>query len=140
MRKLTNAFLLIGASFLLFGSIGINVFFHSCDEDGTIVSYIIEADHSCSADEEEAESCCLKDQEKETEDDGCCDDEVQNFKLKLDFFQDAISGQVINAEFQEQIISIDEILETPHFSISNYANPPPKSRKKRISQQQVWII
>ncbi|MFT5780231.1 MAG: hypothetical protein ACI837_003192 [Crocinitomicaceae bacterium] len=139
MRKLTTAFFLVGAIFLLFGSIGINVFFHSCNEDGLFISYFIEGEDHCASKHTEIKSCCSEEVTKETNDD-CCDDEIKNYKINLDYFRNAVSGQLFNAEFQDSSSETKEILSLPHFTVANYANPPPQSRKQRITQLQVWII
>lgn len=66
--------------FVFVGNIGINVFTHSCEEDGTINSFIVKAEDHCS--EKEQVSCCSE--EEEIGD--CCKDEVTTFKVKFDYF------------------------------------------------------
>jgi hypothetical protein len=139
MRKFTIGILLIGVTFLLFGSIGINVFSHSCEENGTFVSYFVEGEHFCESNHDEVKSCCASDQHQESKDD-CCDDEIKSFKLKLDYFQSVTTTHFIAAEYNDVYAEADKAVSIPNLTIANYANPPPISRKRRSTQIQVWII
>jgi len=118
----------------------VNVFLHTCEEDGTFVSYFVPSDEEehCGDAGEEVVSCCASEQ-LQTDDD-CCEDETQLYKIKLDFFQ-KITAPFIPMHHPVQVAdcySVDLIGEdTP---IHNYANPPPKKRSVARSLSQVWII
>ncbi|MDG1331795.1 MAG: hypothetical protein P8P74_05665 [Crocinitomicaceae bacterium] len=141
MRKPKGFIVFISALFLLIGSIGVNVFLHTCEEDGTFVSYFVPADdneHCGDGHEEELPPCCATD-EKETEDD-CCGDEVKHFKVDLDYFQ-KINAPFIPIYYAPEPIEIISVeLSEEHTFIHTYANPPPKKRSVSRSLTQIWII
>lgn len=66
--------------FVFIGNIGINVYTHSCEEDGDFHSVFVKVNHECG--EEELPSCC---KEELTQAD-CCKDEVNFYKVKFDYF------------------------------------------------------
>ena len=140
MGKPKGYILLVSSLFLLFGSIGVTVFLHTCEEDGTFVSYFVpsaENDH-CGKEHQEKPACCSSD-ETQTEDD-CCGDEIKLVKLKLDYFQ-KISTPFIPVYYSSSPspFVISELNEE-QTSVHNYANPPPKKRSVSRSLSQVWII
>ena len=140
MRKPKGFILFISALFLLMGSIGVNVFLHTCEEDGTFVSYFVPADDNdhCENAHQEVPDCCASD-EQEKEDD-CCGDEVQHFKVQLDYFQ-KISTPFIPIYYSPQPTSLAKVeLTEENTTVHNYANPPPKKRGVERSLSQVWII
>ena len=67
--------------FVFIGNIGINIYTHSCEEDGDFHSVFVKVNHNCD-EEKEKPSCCS---EELTEAD-CCKDEVNFYKVKFDFF------------------------------------------------------
>ncbi len=140
MRKPRGFILLISAMFLLLGSIGVNVFLHTCEEDGTFVSYFSPAGNNehCESTHDDEPSCCTSD-ESEDEDD-CCGDEIKHIKVQLDYFQ-KISTPFIPLYYSPQPISSGKVELNDTFStIHNYANPPPKKRSVERSLSQTWII
>lgn len=68
--------------FVFLGNIGVNVFVHSCPEDGTFTSIIVKSDDHCKDHVEELDACC---NEEEIKDD-CCKDEVKIYHVKFDYF------------------------------------------------------
>lgn len=140
MRKPKGFILIISALFLLIGSIGVNVFLHTCEEDGTFVSYFVPSDDDdhCESAHDDVPACCADDQ-TEKEDD-CCGDEIKHFKVNLDYFQ-KINAPFIPVYYSPQPISVDRVeLNEAYTSIHNYANPPPKKRSVDRSLSQIWII
>ncbi|MCJ8291830.1 MAG: hypothetical protein HRT58_18710 [Crocinitomicaceae bacterium] len=139
MRKPKGFILCISALFLLIGSIGVNVFLHTCEEDGTFVSYFVPADNKehCEKSHVDKPECCTSD---ETEDDDCCGDELKHFKVQLDYFQ-KISTPFIPIYYSPQPTSLVEFeLNEESTTVHNYANPPPKKRSVERSLSQIWII
>lgn len=140
MRKSKGCIIFISALFLLMGSIGVNVFLHTCEEDGTFVSYFVPADENehCDKAHEEAPVCCSAD---ETEsDDDCCGDEIRHIKLKLDYFQ-KINAPFIPLTSTIQPICFEKVESNEEqIVIHNYANPPPRKSSVERSLSQVWII
>jgi hypothetical protein len=117
------------------------VFLHTCEEDGTFVSYFVPADKNeyCGDADEELPVCCALD-ETEKEDD-CCGDEMKHFKVDLDYFQ-KINGHFVPFFYTRQatrIINV-ELNEVLYSIIHTYANPPPKAQNVNRSLSQVWII
>lgn len=140
MRKPKGFILFISALFLLIGSIGVNIFLHTCEEDGTFVSYFVPSDEKdhCEKAHQEKPACCTSD-ETETEDD-CCGDEIKLVKVNLDYFQ-KISAPFIPIYYSPQPVSLVTVeLNEEYTTIHTYANPPPKKRSVTRSLSQVWII
>ncbi len=152
MRKPKAYILLIATLFVLFGSIGVNVFLHTCEEDGTFVSFFTpsaEEDH-CGDSHEELPACCesgaelekasCSESDAELEKDDCCDDEIKYYKFKLDYFQ-KISTPFIPLIHVPQPVLVDPLVWTDTSSETNtYANPPPLAQKTYRSLIQTWII
>ena len=152
MRKPKAYIFLIATLFLLFGSIGVNVFLHTCEEDGTFVSFFTPSagDEHCGDTHEELPPCCEAgaSQEKNAcspsdaalEKEDCCDDEIKYYKFKLDYFQ-KISSPFIPLSRVPQPVLIDPLTWTDETSETNtYANPPPLAHKTYRSLIQTWII
>ncbi|MFK7783861.1 MAG: hypothetical protein AB8B56_02030 [Crocinitomicaceae bacterium] len=142
MRKPKGFILLISALFLLIGSIGVSVFLHTCEEDGTFVSFFVPGEDHCKSEQvHDIPECCLAHQSTdESEDDDCCDDEMKHYKVELDFFQ-KISTLAIPLYPSLQPIIIETIeLDTKNKPVHTYAKPPPKRRSVSRSLSQSWII
>lgn len=152
MRKPKAYIFLIATLFLLFGSIGVNVFLHTCEEDGTFVSFFTPSagDEHCGDTHEELPTCCQLDASQEKmvcsesgatlENEDCCDDEIKYYKFKLDYFQKMSTpfiplNRVPQPVLQEPLAWTDASGET-----NTYANPPPIARKTYRSLIQTWII
>ena len=139
MNKPKGFILFISALFLMIGSIGVNVFLHTCEEDGTFVSYFVPAaqnDH-CEKAHVDKPECCTSD---EKEEDDCCGDEIKHIKVQLDYFQ-KINTPFIPIYYSPQPTSFVEVeFNEENTTVSNYANPPPKKRSVERSLSQIWII
>ena len=122
---------------LFAGTIGWDVFTHTCEEDGVSVAYVINTIEHCDEHKEELPPCC---QEEEEEDD-CCDDEVSYYNLKFDFFEN-IQLHVFQVIYvlPHHFEIIDEIQKDE--SIAQYTNtdPPPISVARRLSLIQSYLI
>lgn len=143
MRKPKGFVLFISALFLLFGSIGVNVFLHTCEEDGTFVSYFVpidETEHCDKAHVDKPDCCSLDKSSNESTDDDCCGDELKHYKVKLDYFQ-KISAPYLPVYLIPEPIwkEKNDVLDDERI-VSNYANPPPKRRSVIRSLSQIWII
>ncbi len=142
MRKPKGFILLISAVFLLIGSIGVSVFLHTCEEDGTFVSFFVPGEDHCKNEQaQDLPACCLAHQSTdESEDDDCCDDEMKHYKVDLDFFQ-KISAPFIPLSPSPQPTSIETVdLDIKNKPVHTYAKPPPKRRSVNRSLSQIWII
>lgn len=116
--------------FVFIGNIGMNVFIHSCEEDGVFQSFMVKVDHDCGHEEKSKPSCC--DKEKASGD--CCNDEVKVFQVKFDFFH--------SSDFQVPEISF--LTDKPIFAFYDIQNeesnepvkystrPPPKPSGQHI--------
>ncbi len=139
MRNPKGYVLFISALFLLVGSIGVNVFLHTCEEDGTFVSYFVPADEDqhCEKAHQDKPECCNT---GETTEDDCCGDELKHYQVKLDYFQ-KISTPFIPVDLvPEPVWVANMVLSDEDLVVSNYANPPPKKRSVERSLSQIWII
>ena len=131
--------LLIFLSFLIFfGNIGISVYTHSCSEAGVSKSFFI-AQNKCE-DSEGSKSCCESEQE---ETNNCCSDETLIIQVDEKYIQNHGITKVLISEFDIPTIfyhSKNVLLAEIHLSINNWEDPPPKSRKTILIQNQVFRI
>ena len=131
--------LLIFLSFLIFfGNIGISVYTHSCSEAGVSKSFFI-AQNKCE-DSEGSKSCCESEQE---ETNNCCSDETLIIQVDEKYIQNHGITKVLISEFDIPTIfyhSKNVLLAEIHLSINNWKDPPPKSRKTILIQNQVFRI
>jgi hypothetical protein len=124
--------------FAFLGNIGVRVFTHSCSEDGIFRSYFIENQSHCK-DEKVLESlppCCQKSAEKScgvTAKENCCTDEVDVFKVTLDFFswdKVAIEQAEIHEQRTFEFFQINN--NFPEVRILSNVDPPPKPSGKYL--------
>ncbi len=138
--------LLIFFSVLLFlGNVGISIFTHSCREEGLSKSFFL-ASNDCNTNlssdnccEEEEDTCCDAEEDKNT----CCSDETQIVKLDEKYIQNQGITKILISEFDIPTIfyhSKNVLLAEIHLSINNWKDPPPKSRKTILIQNQVFRI
>jgi len=129
---------------LFFGNVGISIFTHSCREEGLSKSIFL-ASNDCNSnlssgaccEEEEEDDCCEED--KNT----CCSDETQIVKLDEKYIQNHGISKVLISEFDIPKIfyhSKNVLLAKIHLCINNWKDPPPKSRKTILIQNQVFRI
>lgn len=127
--------------FIFIGNVGMAVFTHSCEEDGTFTSYFIKTDDHC--EEEKHPSlpvCCQKEVKKEKD---CCNDEVDIFTVKFDYFSSyELSVPPLYFDFKKTTFNfyiepvISSLNETEHF-----VHPPPKpSGIELLIHNQVFRI
>lgn len=93
MKLLKNSFIFCLIIVTFIGTIGVNVFYHSCSEDGVFTAYFINTNTHCEATEtvEAVPSCCRVEIKKEITskqaiEEDCCKDEATYFKASLDYF------------------------------------------------------
>jgi hypothetical protein len=123
--------------FVFFGTIGVDVFSHICNEDGVEVSYFVASVDDCDDHHElEKKSCC----DEEPEDD-CCTTEQDHLQLKLDYFHAFhISPVVVPSSdwFGLNFIEID--LPTVRNELVRQNLPPPDSGREILIRKQYWLI
>ena len=131
---------------LFFGNVGISIFTHSCREEGLSKSFFLasndcntnlSSDACCEEEEEEEDACCEED--KNT----CCSDETQIVKLDEKYIQNHGISKILISEFDIPTIfyhSKNVLLAKIHLCINNWKDPPPKSRKTILIQNQVFRI
>ena len=133
----------MSALFLLVGSIGFNIYKHSCNVDGTYFSLVVKVDHEC---EEHVElpPCCQSGNEcsftKSVEEKDCCSDELSHFHIALDYFQeqnDYLFAPVLVSDSYE---TNSQAQLVPSKGELHYLDPPPLERKIYRSLIQVWTI
>lgn len=130
---------------LFFGNVGISIFTHSCREEGLSKSIFLASNDynsNLSSDaccEEEEDACCDAEEDKNT----CCSDETQIVKLDEKYIQNHRISKILISEFDIPTIfyhSKNVLSEEIHLSINNWKDPPPKSRKTILIQNQVFRI
>ena len=115
--------------FILVGSSGLKVFTHSCEEDGIFTSYFIQLEDHCEDEKEDLPSCCQTETQKE---DDCCNDEVEVYKVKFDYFQD-VQLDVPFFALQPEAIKIKYVAELQSVTATKrpLLRPPPNSKSGR---------
>lgn len=144
MKSFKSIFIITGLFLLFVGNVGVNVFKHICEEDGVWTSFFVKTvENHCDSEDDftnHVKSCCPS--EKEKEDNDCCKDQTEFFKINLDFYNDP--SIVIPATLAVvNTFSFDFILNETQkdYYTSKYVNPPPKKAGKDILiQHQVFLI
>ena len=132
---------------LFFGNVGISIFTHSCREEGLSKSIFLASNDcntnlssdACCEEEEYENTCCEVKEDK----DACCSDEVQVIKLDEKYIQNHGITKILISEFDIPTIfyhSKNVLLAEIHLCINNWKDPPPKSRKTILIQNQVFRI
>jgi hypothetical protein len=123
---------------LFFGNVGISIFTHSCREEGLSKSIFL-ASNDCKTNLS-SDACC---EEEEEDKNTCCSDETQIVKLDEKYIQNHGITKILISEFDIPTIfyhSKNFLLAEIHLSINNWKDPPPKSRKTILIQNQVFRI
>ena len=148
MKLIQTSILIVFTAVLFIGnSIGIDVFKHICNTEGSIsYSYIVSDDSHCAEMDEDVlitKSCCHPEEAPKEEKSGCCDNEYEHFQLDFDHFTECSSysfSQIVDCF----VVSFEGENETQtHLEKINSLrpNPPPllKSRHRMILNQ-VFIV
>lgn len=124
--------------FVFIGNIGVNVYTHSCEEDGEFHSLLVKINHNCGG-EDNKSSCCNETQEES----GCCKDDVNFFKVKFDYFeisniQISSSPLFLSPNFKSGIIVAFQELKIQRICPTR---PPPKpSGQELLCLNQVFRV
>ena len=137
---------------VLVTNIGLNVFTHSCEEDGAFVSYVLPSDDHCGEEEKVAvlPSCCQKEAQQcsttlpEIDKEDCCTDEFNWIKLSVDQDQTTTNNKYKIIEQFYQPFSIG-LSYTPVHAINQLiervVDPPPSPVGREILiKNQVFRI
>lgn len=137
MKIVKSSILILSVIFLFFGSIGVDVFSHLCQESRIAVSYSSASDDHCGDHEvAKTKSCCEDEHESD-----CCEDEYYHIQLKLDFVNGVDVSPVIIAEISTEPVLIQNELPLDVASVESHNSlPPPKSGKEHILEKQNWLI
>ena len=138
MRLLKSIILLLALLLLLVGNVGVNVFKHICEEDGVTVSYFFKSvEEHCQNHIDEPPACCKKEEKKND----CCDDEVEFFKIKLDYYNaESKTAQQFQFATLEQYVIGSSKTTYIDYEISNYDHPPPLSGREILIFKQVLVV
>lgn len=138
MSLLRSTLLSFGILLLFVGNIGVNIYTHSCKEDGVSISYFVNSgEEHCANHKEKTPPCCNR-SEKESD---CCNDELDLVKINLDFYHTAQEFQcpIITSELIS-VFTTYYIAESQSKQISNYEDPPPIPSRELLIRKQVFII
>ena len=115
--------------FVFVGNIGLNVFTHSCEEEGEFHSIIVKVDHDC-GEKENVPPCC----KEESEEKDCCSDEVSFYKVKFDFYQsfDIHIPFFSTLENKQLIVFEAPFLQEKRIASKYPTRPPPKPSGQEI--------
>ena len=131
MKSIRSVSVFVVILFVFIGNIGFNVFTHSCDEDGTINSFIVKVEDHCSDDSSTA--CCVEDEEI----DDCCKDEVTTIKVKFDYFH-SDDLQLPTFEFTPLLQPNLYCIEIPEKI--DLSKPSPRPPPKIIHGQDLLVL
>lgn len=143
MKYLQSAIFLFLTAFLFIGnSIGIDVFKHICNEEGTLsVAYVVNNIDHCEDESINIPKCCTESEQQNEED--CCDDEVVHYFLDLDFSQDAplfYLSHLTSNFLCSNIYHFYNRDEKIDIGILNYPNPPPLEGLDFLILYQIFLI
>lgn len=125
--------------FVFIGNIGINVFIHSCDENGSSTSIIVKVDEHCDDQIKRKQTCC---NENEVKDD-CCKDEVKIYHLKFEYSQSYdLHVPILAVAYDKPCFRFGEVLPTKTDQEGFITRPPPKrpNGQKLLILNQVFRI
>lgn len=150
MFRIKQLIIIFLATFILGGSVGINVFKHICSKDGVSVRYLFNTNShceeeelmACHAESSNLPSCCQPEKKKEKDD--CCSDEIDHFQLKIDYApQDDVqtSAGIDIIEPATIIVSSSKkpVLYHDKKPLRD-TDPPPKEARRYRSFLQVYTI
>ena len=124
--------------FVFIGNIGINIYTHSCEEDGEFHSVLIKVQHSCEEDEEKP-SCCKAESKKSD----CCKDEVNFFKVKFDYFNKTsvkVPSSILSLTTNVEYSIVLAFKESTFLNIYPSQPPPKPSGREILVLNQVFLI
>lgn len=125
--------------FVFLGNIGVNVFVHSCPEDGTFTSLIVKSDDHCKDHVEELDACCSEEEIK----DDCCKDEVKTYHVKFEYFDSYdLDVPFLTFVYDQPLFHFIAEIVTESEQQSYKVRPPPKkpSGQKILILNQVFRI
>lgn len=125
------------AVLLFVGSIGWDVFTHTCEEDGVSKAYVFNTITHCEEHNENLPPCC----QQEHDNDDCCDDEVSYYNLKFDFFENTqlYVFQVVYI-LPNHFQIVHEIRKDEFIAQCANTDPPPITLSRRLSVIQSYLI
>lgn len=146
VKMVRSSLLILLIAFTFLGNVGLRVFTHSCEEDGIFRSYFVELqDHCEDKDPEVLPPCCQKEKAVtcgEQIKDDCCSDEIDVYKISLDFFSEysistpdlALTETFVANWFQPEFVSTD-------YDPEHYIHPPPiRTGRQILIKNQVFRI
>lgn len=134
--------------FTFIGNVGMSVFTHSCKEDGVFRSYFVKTQDHCESNKKElVHPCCqptdLDENEIHLKENNCCNDEVNVFKINLDYCSEyhvAIS-QVSICELPLNYNFAFKYINESVKSGQSFTDPPPRtSGRELLIKHQVFRI
>ena len=132
MNALKSILVLTLIVFTFLGNVGVNVFTHSCKEDGVFRSYFVQTQNHCIDHViESVPPCCEK---KVIKDDGCCNDEVEVYKVNFDFFTNYSVEVPFFYVLEASSITTPYLFSSDFHGVEpiDYYRPPPKKNGKQI--------
>jgi hypothetical protein len=138
VNPITRLSIIAFVLFAFVGNIGVRVFTHSCAEDGIFRSYFIENRSHCKDKKvhETLPPCCQKSAGTScgvTVKENCCTDEVDVFKVTLDFFSwDKVDLELAEIQENRRIVLFQTNSQSAEVSIHSNVDPPPKPSGKDL--------
>lgn len=137
---------IITAIILFIGTVGVDVFSHTCKFDGTSVSYVFQPEEHCEEHTNKVvvDACCISevtDLQQSVSGD-CCDDQYDRYQMNLDFSQEIQHFQFVIAPSRLepfQFLPQTELLKIAQLFPTQNA-PPPKKSLERCVLLQTFLI
>jgi hypothetical protein len=140
MRKWKVVITLLNALLLIVGSVGVNIFQHTCEQDGTIISYFVNTENHCTGEKENLPPCCQKEPSKKEGkgfEKDCCNDTFSYLHYQpLTFFQSDELHKINVSEAYiptSQTLFLSSTLKTVFINRKTAKPPPPPCRKYGIN-------
>ncbi len=126
MKRIRSFFLILLSFFVLFGSLGMLIFKHSCNQKGVSISFFIHSDSQNKNDIpcKSSSRCCSNDSSKNN----CCHDDISYLKINIDFVS-IKKGFFANVKFFKKELVFNDFYNQ-HLDKTSFVNfckiyPPP---------------
>jgi hypothetical protein len=141
--KIIRFITLVSLIFITFlGTIGVDVFTHSCENDGVFHSFFINQPSHCEETSGDLPTCCSA-EKNAPEDAGCCSTKVKHITAKFDFNHYYSPTILLVTDSPASVTPIDvfSVATLQTEQLTAFVEPPPKSwGRQLLIQHQVFRI
>ncbi len=125
---------------LFFGNIGVALYTHVCEEEGSFTSFFVPDNSHCENKLSELPACCQKNQKKD-----CCHNETKVFKLRSEYSSSFLEFNYdlpfLAVEKHFFVVNFNPIISNEESLAFSGADPPPLLYGRKILiRNQVFQI